>query len=742
MADTRYTIPLFTLGVILRYYETKCVLPNFLYGLMLFIGASTLYRCHHSRYRLILIASLALVLGSGYANWRFSLTTVSSPSLSIGTKQVRGHIVNLPTTHTKYIRFQFAPEGASEPLLIHAKLTPTTPRFLPGQYWELDLLIPPRPHYHNPGGETFSSSSSTLAYLHSSHLLKASTFVAWIDQLRAHLQQTITHTLGKTPQAAIISALTIGDQSQLSDSQWKRFRESGIVHLISISGLHVTMVAGLVVLISKAIFCRIPVFFNRWPAQQPALLLGLLTAFFYALIAGFTVPTQRTVFMLSTTVWAKLTHKNWSAMQIWLAALLVVLLLDPAAVGMIGFWLSFLCVGALILSSTHRLQLPTGWRLWIKGQWIASLASLPILAVVFQSLPLLSPLANTIAIPLVSLGVTPLALLGLIDPTGYLLIIAQYLLVYQDHFLDYLLKLPHTYHFHAPPTWTILPAGFAVLLLLFPKGFPFRCWAFIGFLPLFLLHRSAIEPGQWQATAIDVGQGLAVLIQTQHHQLLFDTGQKKAARPALMRVMHHYGIKQLDTLILSHNDNDHTGGAPLLMQEIPIRLLLSSLPTTHILHSKARQSLSCLIPRSWKWDGVDFTLLPTSGQDSAKEDNEKSCVLKVSNTQLSMLIPGDIGFKEERKLIEEYEQNLDVDIILAPHHGSKYASSTAFIAVTSPKWVIFSSGRHNPYRHPHVETLARYQHYGAHIFRTDLQGAILINSNKMEPLTGFIQKEE
>lgn len=739
MADTRYTIPLFALGIILRYYSSTLALSGFLYSFILLTLGFSLCFCRHFFYRTILIGSLATSLGLSYVDWRIKYAEHHSPILPSGQQLIKGHIIDLPHYHTTYVRFHFAVEHPSTTLLIHAKKDKQLLRFLPGQYWELQVYLPPPQHYHNPGEILFSASKPLLAYLQSAHLIRPTTPNAFIHQIRAKLQQKITRSLGETPYAAIISALTIGDQNQISDAQWKRFRETGIVHLISISGLHVTMVAGLIALISRHLFYRIPFLLRRWPVHKPALFLGFIAALLYALIAGFSVPTQRTVFMLFATVCALLSSKNLSPIQIWLTALLAVLLLDPMAVSAIGFWLSFMCVGALILSSSHRLKNPTSWRLWIKSQWIASLASLPILAVIFQSFPLLSPLANTIAIPLVSIFVTPLSLFGLIDPTGYLLHIAEYALRYQDQFLDYLLRLPHTYHFKAPPTWTILPASFSVLLLLLPKGLPLRCWAFVGFLPLFLLSRTQIELGQWQAVAIDVGQGLAVLVQTKHHQLLFDTGTKKSARPALMTVINHYGVKKLDTLILSHNDNDHTGGAPLLMQEIPVQTLLSSLPDTHPLHALAKRTLSCLTPNTWEWDGVSFTLMPTTLQHHAKEDNEKSCVLKINNARLSMLIPGDIGFHEESALIEAYQNSLDVDIVLAPHHGSKYASSKAFIEATTPTWVIFSAGAMNPYQHPHPDTIGRYQGYGSHILRTDKHGAILIDSAKTDPVTTFIQ---
>lgn len=745
MADTRYTIPLFGLGIALHYYLIISPLTLFVYSFIFFIFGLFTYITRHTRYRPLFIGCLVLSVGVAYADWR-SKEGCNVPPLSIGQHCFKGHIVNLPQEKKQITRFHFVSENSPYHLLIHANKNKFPTAFLPGQYWHMCIHIQPSHSYRNPGSNDFLQWQNregihAQAFLNSATLLSQHTHIALIDQLRAYLKGKILKILGDTEESAVILALTIGEQSHISEAQWTRFRQTGIIHLVSISGLHVTMLAGLIILISRRLFYLCPFILYRWPVYKPALIMGCIAAFIYALIAGFSIPTQRTVFMLLASTLAILSSKNLSAIQIWLSALLAVLLLDPSALQSLGFWLSFLCVGALIISSTHRLKNLTSLRLWIKSQWVATLASFPILAVVFQSVPLLSPIANALAIPLVSLIITPLALLGLFDPTGYTLHIAAYLLYYQDLLLAYLLKLPHTYTFQAPPVWSIFPASFSVLLLLLPQGFPLRLWAFIGFLPLFLLSRTAIELGQWQAIAIDVGQGLSVLIQTKHHQLIFDTGTKKAAKPALMKVVDFYGIKKLDVLVLSHDDNDHTGGAPLLMQKIPVQTLLSSLSDTHPLHQLAPHSLSCLVPRTWEWDGVSFTLMPTAVQDKAQEDNEKSCVLKINNAQLSVLITGDIGFREEKALIEEYQDALDVDIVFAPHHGSKYASSTAFIAATTPQWVIFSAGLKNPYHHPHKDTVARYTEQGSAVFRTDTQGAIFIDSAKTVPISGFIQNK-
>lgn len=739
--DTRYSILFFTLGIILRYYATDFCPPVHFCGLFLLLLSAVTHYYRRTWLYYSVILSFALCAGIGYAQWRAQLALPQTPPLSPGLHTVQGYIVSLPEQKEASVRFHFRPEQESSRLLISAPKAGAT--FLPGQYWSLKIRVPTPTHYYNPGGTNFShwliqQGIHTQAYLQSGQLLAPSSTQAVIHQLRAKLQHKIEATLGSTQQANLILALTIGDQSRITEAQWQQFREAGIIHLVSISGLHVTMLAGLLIALSRRIFQLVPALITRYPSYPLALITGFTGALAYSVLAGFSIPTQRTIFMLLVSVCALLSQRNLSAIQIWLYALLAVLLLEPAAVLSVGFWLSFLCVGALILSGVHTLCPDTGIRQWIKSQWVASLASLAILAVLFQRFPLLSPLANAVAIPLVSMIVTPLSLLGLIDPSGYLLKLAHQALVYHDDFIHYLLQFPHTYHFAAVPAWTLLPALFATVLWLLPAGFPARSWAWTGFLPLFLLSRAHLEYGQWRAIVIDVGQGLSVLVQTRQHHLVFDTGRKAAAKPALLPLLQHYGVHALDTLILSHDDNDHTGGAALLMQQVPIQRLISSLSDDHPLLGRGSEHLSCLQPVSWEWDGVHFTLFSTLTQRTASDDNARSCVLKVHSPTLSMLIPGDIGFREEADLIQTYSSQLDVDIVVAPHHGSRFASSEAFVHATSPRWAIFSAGRHNRYRHPHPDTLARYEAHGSLLLRTDETGAVCIRADSPNIVTTFL----
>ena len=349
MLDTRYTISLFAIGIILRYYYPELPfsftpLSFTTYIATLIVLSSLLYICRHTRYRYLIAGCLAISVGISYANWRISLQQTDTDVLPSGRHSLRGHIISLPEYKEKIVRFRFAPQDSKVCLLISTTKAQHYPPFRPGQYWALTINIPRSQRYLNPGGIDFSHWLSVQgvqaqAYLESAHLLAPAHDVAYIDQLRAHLQSKIENTLGHTSQANIISALTIGDQSRITETQWQRFRQTGIVHLISISGIHVTMLAGLITLICRRMFYAIPWLIKKMPPHKPALIAGLIGALAYAILAGFSIPTQRTIFMLFASVCAVLSSKNLSAIQIWLSALFAVLILEPMAVRFIGFWL-------------------------------------------------------------------------------------------------------------------------------------------------------------------------------------------------------------------------------------------------------------------------------------------------------------------------------------------------------------------------------------------------------------------
>ncbi|UXY16636.1 DNA internalization-related competence protein ComEC/Rec2 [Chitiniphilus purpureus] len=505
--------------------------------------------------------------------------------------------------------------------------------------------------------------------------------------------------------------------------QWRRFAATGITHLISISGLHITLLAGLGAGAGGSVWRRIPPLAARLGAPRVRLVAAVATALCYSLLAGFSIPTRRTLLMILVAAICLWRAAPVPPSAVWVGALALVTLFDPFAVLAPGFWLSFLTVGALLWLGGNRDGTAPWWQRWGGAQWAATLASLPLLVFLFQQVPLVSPLANAVAIPLVSLVVTPLALAGLLDPSGLLLVLAERTFAFTDWLLGWLAGLPHaTWSFMSPPWWALPPAAAGVLLCLLPRGVPGRGLAPVLLLPLLVPRHVPLPHGAFSATVFDVGQGLAVLIRTRNHALLYDTGPPGMAERAILPSLHALGVRQLDRLVVSHDDNDHAGGALTVLTGMPVTDWRSGLPPAHPARGRPIPHAACVAGQRWQWDGVQLTMLwPRSG-DRIKDDNAASCVLRIGSGRHSLLLPGDIGRTQEQALIEGGLGR--TTMVIAPHHGSRISSSSPFVAATAPAWVVYSAGYRNRFRHPNRTVTERYAAHGAQALRTDGDGAV------------------
>lgn len=686
------------------------------------------------RIRLLGAVLLALALGFAYAALRaeFRLADRLPASLEGQTLTVRGHIADLPQTSRYGQRFILAPDkpaAADIPSRIQVNWYGNPPYLEAGQRWELQLRLK-RPHgTQNPGsfdaeawllqqriGATASVRAGTALPRHGED--------AWLARLRDHLRQHLRSTLGNAPYAGVIIALAIGDQGGIPAQQWQRFANTGITHLVSISGLHITLLATLAALATRSLWRRSATLCACISAPRAALLAGVFTAIAYSLMAGMTIPTQRTLLMLLVTAGGLWRARPMPASAIWLSALALVLLFDPFAPLSPGFWLSFLAVGALLWAGLRPLGNMPRWRGWLSAQWAATLATGPLLMLWFGQLPLYSPLANAFAIPVVSLLVTPLTLAGLVDPSGLLLQAAERLFALTDWLLGHIEQWPGARGgLLMPPVWSMLPASLGVLILLSPHGLPGRWLGSFGLLPLFVPHSHPLPAGEFEIRILDVGQGQAVLVRTQQHQLLFDTGPPGSERSILPALRQH-GHQALDILVLSHNDKDHTGAADGLLPQLANTSIVHSLPDNHPLLA-GHKAKRCTGGESWNWDGVTLRWLwPPAGFSGS--DNAGSCVLLVDNGRQRVLIPADIGQAEERSLLAEALPR--VDVLLAAHHGSKSSSGTDWVATLAPQHVIFSAGYLNRFRHPHPDTVARFATVGSRCWLSARDGSILIQS--------------
>jgi competence protein ComEC len=455
-----------------------------------------------------------------------------------------------------------------------------------------------------------------------------------------------------------------------------------------------------------------------WPAQKAAAVAGFAGAFAYALLAGFGVPAQRTLYMLGVVLLALLSGRALATPHVLGAALLLVLLLDPWAVLAAGFWLSFGAVALLFYIGNGRLGRPHWLADWLRAQWAMTLGLLPLLLALFQQFSLVSPFANALAIPVVSLLVTPLALLGCLPGFGWALGIAHWLLEPLLAFLGWLAAMPGAvWQQQAPPAWAVPLALLGAAWLFLPRGFPARWLGLVLFLPLFLVVPERPAPGEMHLAVLDVGQGQAVHVQTATHDLLFDAGPDLGgALDAGSRIVVPYlraaGVQQLDMLIVSHADRDHAGGADSVLAALPVAI----------------EQRRCIDGADWEWDGVRFRVLHPVATDyeDRRPSNALSCVLKVEAAQGSALIPGDIEGKAEAEFLARHGAVARATVLVAPHHGGRKTSPPEFIAAVGAREVVFPVGYRNRFGHPWPEVVARYESAGARIHRTDRDGAVTV----------------
>lgn len=536
-------------------------------------------------------------------------------------------------------------------------------------------------------------------------------------------------------------------------SDWEIFNRSGIGHLISISGLHITMIAGMFAACFGYFWRRS--FFTDGslplllPAQKAAALAGVLAALIYVLLAGFGVPAQRTLYMLCVVAAAMWWGRLANVSAVLCAALAIVVVLDPWAVLWPGFWLSFAAVAIILYCTvgrtvprvdaeqrTLRTRLAAAVRAGCQTQYAITLGLVPLTVLLFGQVSLISPVANAVAIPLVSLVVTPLALAGGMLPPPLcqlLLVISHGAVAMLASLLGSLAALPSSVWTAPMPSAPAFLAALAgTLWLLAPAGWPLRLLGLAWMLPLVLAAPARPPPGELWVTAFDVGQGTAVLIETHRHRMLYDTGPAYSedgdgGNRVILPYLQARGIDKLDGMMVSHGDIDHSGGALSLLADIEVDWVSSSVPPDHAIARKAKRHDRCEQGESWNWDGVRFELLyPTPAQYDKKKvkPNHLSCTLKVSIGSHAVLLPGDIEAGQEAELVAQMGERLRATVLFAPHHGSGTSSTEAFLQAVQPQVAVFQFGYRNRYRHPKPEVYERYAEHGIRRLRTDASGAV------------------
>ncbi len=703
---------------------------------------------------------------------------------------VTGTVASLPGETGQGKRFEFAVEHAE---LAGSRVTvppkiglswsnafqqadaSPIPDIRPGSRWRLNVRLM-RPHGNaNPDGFDYEAwllkqNIRATGYVRQDNRLDipnrefepfTSTPRNVVNRARNHLRDHILQALPDARYAGIILALVIGDQNGIGVSEWDIFSRTGISHLVAISGLHITLISGMFAALVSFLWRRS--FFTRMqlplvlPAQKAAAVASVLMAWVYVLLAGFGLPAQRTLCMIVIVAVALWMGRITRVSHTLFAALGIVLLFDPWAVLAPGFWLSFGAVGIILIISAGRkthfskdTPRKTRWLHALQSatriQLAIMLGLIPLTLLFFGRISLISPIANAIAIPAIGSVVTPMALFGSILPSfpaRYVLGMAHYLVNVLVLVLEWLSSFPFAiWAMPVPSAWFFLVATAGTIWMLAPKGWPVRWMGAACWLPVFMAQPFHPPGGEAIATALDVGQGSAVLIETSHHRLLYDTGpaytgQTNAASRIIIPYLNARGISSLDALVISHGDMDHAGGAASILAnpDIPVGTVYSPLKPDELLVALAKRHHTCLAGQAWEWDGVRFEMLgPTAmahlAPESRDQANALSCVLKVTAGSQSMLLPGDIGVKEEAELLERIPEKLKSDILLAPHHGSNTSSSLPFLAVVKPSVTVFQLGYRNRYGHPDDTVYARYDVLGITRIRTDEAGAVTVRFGK------------
>ena len=566
-----------------------------------------------------------------------------------------------------------------------------------------------------------------------------------IERARETIRERFERTLPGAPYLGVLSALAIGDQQAIPAAQWEVFNRTGIGHLMSISGLHVTMVAALAFWLVDAGWRRSALLVRRLPSRKAAVVAGLAAACAYALLAGFSVPTRRTVFMLAVIAVALWRERRASAADVLAGALLLVMVLDPWAVLATGFWLSFGAVAVLMTVSAGRIGRGGAWQRcrpcrtlveWGRIQWAITIGMVPATLALFSQVSLVSPIANAIAIPLIGSVVVPVAVIAALLPVPGLLQGAHLLVEATLVPIAWLASLPWAVWTQpAPSAWASLLALAGICWWRMPAGWPARWLGLVTLLPVLLARPSEVQPGTAEATLLDVGHGLALVVRTARHVLVYDTGpawssQSDAGSRIVVPYLRGEGMRRLDALVVSHDDIDHSGGARSLLRALPVTDFLSSLPAAHPARAAAASHRLCEAGQGWTWDGVHFRILhPARGSQAAPaSDNERSCVLQVEAGGERMLVTGDIGAVSEARLVASARGHgadaLQADVLVVPHHGSRSSSSTAFIDAVAPRLALMPVGYRNRFGHPRPEIVERYLERHAQVIRTDQSGAV------------------
>ncbi len=771
---------LFSLGVIAVSFFPYLPPLDLLWGIPVLVWPSVHYRRAYG------FVAFLLGIGWGIYTGHQLVSAQLHESLAGRDLQVIGVITDLPEAGGQRLRFNvnirhaFTTRGdvvdqqdfpdkvqlSWYPAYAKNKAVPI-PSLTVGQVWQLKVRLKRPRGFANPSGFDYhawllrqgigatgyvANSKQNLLLENQSAILNGR---EWIDYQRQLLQQWVLSRSNSTERGILI-ALLIGDAAHVEKQQWNRMQQTGTSHLIAISGLHVGFLALFGFYLGLGVGKCIQLVWRACPAFVIAWVMAIFCAGFYSALAGFNIPTVRTLIMLGIFYCACLWQRSVRITDIFCCALALVVIIDPLAAYDMGFWLSFGAVALLLFYFSGRWVAKTNADQWrgfswrnlaigfIHSQWVMFIGLLIPLSALASSVSLVAPLANAVAIPLITFLVVPLLLVSAVLNSA-VPILSDLLLEISALAMEWLalvlqIILDAAGDYASPiiafsPT-VILLVALGCLVLLMPKGLIPRAvgWCGLAVGLAFGYFIPAVNSPDLKITTLDVGQGTAVVVQVKDKTLVYDTGPKytdsfDAGGAIVAPYLFAQAISTIDALVISHADMDHAGGLASFLEKVKVRKILlgdsDMVDDTAIARVNTMASVAtCHTQERWRWHNVAFEFLPLS-INNRTTDNNKSCVLLIRYRDQTLFLPGDIEARVENQLLREKKIPRDLTLVLAAHHGSRTSSTPRFVQHARPGYVIYSAGFRSQHGHPHPLVRRRYQAVPSREFNTAESGAVM-----------------
>ena len=734
----------FLLGVLI--FQTSRTLPSFYFLLLLPIIVAL--------YIWFPRGAVLYVIVLGYL-WSFVFASAKLlPSLDPGLEGqdlfITGGIEHIVTQPNHYARFVFYVDEITHknfngrlPERLILSWYKVNQRFHRGQLCKLTVRLKRHWRFANPGSidrekQMFMREIGARGYVRNGQCLQKTMPVLVQQGLRTKLIREFSNFGHNLKHAGVMQALTFGEREGMQQNQWEILRATGTSHLLAISGLHLSEICFIVFVICNRLTMCSAYLCERIPAQSIAAVVAMIATSFYAYLAGFSIPTQRALIMVFVALSAILFRVPVVQFPLLAAALFLVLLCNPLVVLSASFWMSFLAV-LIIFIILKTLQRENKLVTILQIQIILAAALFPISMWFFNYGSLIAPVVNLIAIPYVGFLLLPilffaqcLLVVGIYE-SHYLFVLTDQLLEGLWKWLTLCAELPFAAIQFRPTLLGVIAYEVGLLLLIQARGLPARYISPVFLAALFLVNDTTIDDHQLRVTILDVGQGLAVVVETMNHTLVYDAGPQypsgfSTGSAVVLPYLQARNIQQVDLAIVSHNDSDHAGGIHALLDAGVVHKLIVS--DRKDLYPQVSANF-CRSGDEWLWDGVTFRVLhPSNFWQSNK--NNRSCVLQIVHPKGKILLTGDIEASVEALLVKQFGDKLRSDLLVVPHHGSYSSSSRRFLASVRPQTAVFSVGYRNRYGFPHAKIMQRYQGIGADLVNTAHEGAVtfVFDANK------------